>query len=73
MYSLQPSSTSITLTNSYEKLTFFNENIGFENIPKFVGDINIDKSGKQKWNMTVSLRYRCKYLNSPVKIFCKLI
>ena len=73
MYSLQPSSTSINLTNSYEKLIFFNENIGFENRPKFVGDINIDKSGKQKWNITLSLRYRCRSLNSPVKMLCKLI
>ena len=73
MYSLEPSSTYINLINNYENLTFLNKNIGVEIRPKLVGDIHIDKSGKQKWNMTLNLRYRCRSLNSPVKMLCKLI
>ena len=73
MYSLEPSSTYINLINNYENLTFLNKNIGVEIRPKLVGDIHIDKSEKQKWNITLNLRYRCRSLNSPVKMLCKLI
>ena len=68
-----PSSLSINITNRNGNLSILYENISYEVTHTFVGDINIDIARRQKWNMTLSLRYNCRYLNSSVKFFCKLI
>ena len=68
-----PSSLSINITNSNGNLSILSENIGYEVTQTFVGDINIDITRRQKWNITLSLRFNCRYINSPVKMFCKLI
>ena len=68
-----PSSLSINITNSNGNLSILYENIGYEVTHAFVGDINIDITRRQKWSITLSLRYSCKALNSLVKFFCKLI
>ena len=68
-----PSSLSINITNSNGNLSILYEKSGYEVTHTFVGDINIDIVRRQKWSITLDLRYNCRSLNSPVKMFCKLI
>ena len=28
---------------------------------------------RQKWSIVLTLRYNCRSLNSPVKVFCKFV
>ena len=73
MYSLLPSSTSIYLSNSDDNITIFDEKIVYEIRPKFVGNVYINLTRRQKWSITLNLRYNCRSFNSPVKMLCKLI
>ena len=73
MYSLQPSLVFINITNSTG--TSFTVDGSVDNFVgnNLIGDISIDMTGKQKWSIVLTLGYNCRFLNSPVKLFCKFI
>ena len=71
MYSLQPSLVFINLTNSTGTTYIFNESVHDFVGYKLIGNISIDIIGRQKWSIVLTLRYNCRSLNSPVKLFCK--
>ena len=63
----------IYLSNNDANLTIFDEKIVYEIGPKFVGNVYINLTRRQKWSITLNLRYNCRSFNSPVKMLCKLI
>ena len=73
MYSLQPSLLFINLTNSTGASFIFNGSGGDFVGNKLIGNISINMTGRQKWSIVLTLRYNCRSLNSPVKIFCKSV
>ena len=73
MYSLQPSIVFINLTNSTGASFIFDRGVNYFVGNKLIGNINIGETGRQKWSCVLTLRYKCRSLNSPVKLFCKSI
>ena len=73
MYSLQPSLVFINLTNSTGTAFNFDESVGDFVGNKFVGNVSIGKTGRQKWSIVLTLRYNCRSLNFSVKLFCKSV
>ena len=74
MYSLLPSSISISiyLTSNTRIFKIFDGNIIRD---KFIANINIGMVRRQKWNITLALRYYCltPIDNLSIKLFCKFI
>ena len=70
MYSLQPLYLIINLTNSTGTTFIFNESVDVGN--KLIGNINIELTCRQRWNIALILRYKCKFLYSSVKTISKL-
>ena len=71
MYSLQPSLVFINLTNSTGASFIFNESVSDSIGNKLIGNISIDITGRQKWSCILTLRYNCRFFNSPIELFCK--
>ena len=73
MYSLQPSLVFINLANSIGATFIFNGSVCDFVGNKFIGNMSIEITGRQKWNIVLTLRYNCKSLNSPVELLCKFV
>ena len=69
-----PTSVSINLTTS-NGTTFMFEEIAEILETKFIGNINIGKTSRQKWTMKLILNYDCRSLkyNSSAKTFSKFV
>ena len=76
MYSIQPSLISINLINNTETIVSMS-NIIVDDIVgnTLMGNVNINITRRQKWNMTLMLKYNCSSLtvNSPTRIICKSV
>ena len=73
MYSIQPSLVFINLTNSTGAIFIFNGSVDYFFGNKLIGNISIDITGRQKWSCVLTLRYNCRFFNSPVELFCKFL
>ena len=73
MYSLQPSLLFINLTNSTGASFIFNGSVDDVVGNKLIGNMSIGITGRQKWNIVLTLSYNCRSLNSSVELFCKFV
>ena len=73
MYSLQPSLVFINITNSTGTSFIFNGSEHDFVGNKLIGNISINMTERQKWSIVLTLRYSCRSLSSPVKLFCKFV
>ena len=58
MYSLQPSLVFINITNSTGSIFIFNGSVDDIVGNKLIGNISIDMTGKQKWSIDLTLRFK---------------
>ena len=63
----------INLTNSTGASFIFNGSVDDFVRNMLIGNISIEITGRQKWNIVLTLSYNCKSLNSPVELFCKFV
>ena len=76
MYSIQPSLILINLINNNGTIVSTSNVIDDDIVGNtLMGNININITRRQKWNMTLILKYNCSSLiiNLPTKIICKFI
>ena len=75
MYSIQPSLILIKLISNTETIVSMSNVIDDIVGNTLMGNVNIKITRRQKWKMTLMLKYDCSSLtaNSPTKIICKFI
>ena len=75
MYSMQPSLILINLINNTERIVSKFDVIDDIIGNTLMGNTSINITRRQKWNMTLMLKYNCSSLtvNLPTKIICKFI
>ena len=76
MYSVHPSTILINLINNNGTIVSMSDIIVSDNVGNTLkGNINIDIRRRQKWNMTLMLKYNCSSLivNSTTKTICKFV
>ena len=75
MYSIQPLLISINLINNNGTIVFTSNVIDDVVGNTLMRSVNIIITRRQKWKMTLMLKYNCSSLtvNSPTKIICKSV